>query len=84
MLKKKSAKIQKSFYYLLRLYELITFKKLNEEISKRDYLIFYILRTLAYSYRERRLPNIIEVYRNNKKFFNELEIQRNELYKNTI
>ncbi len=54
-------------YSLLRFYEIIKLKDLDEEISNFDYYILYTLRDLAYSIKRRKLRDAIQVFGNERK-----------------
>ncbi len=64
---------------ILHAYEILFFKKQDSEISKRDYLWFYFIRTLAYGFRQRRLGSIFEIWKGQKRYFEYLEKEREKL-----
>ncbi|MGC8694753.1 MAG: hypothetical protein ACP5RI_04015, partial [Candidatus Micrarchaeia archaeon] len=53
--------------------------KLDSELSRTDYLLFYTLRSLGYAYRQKHIPNIVELWNAQKRWLNELENERAEL-----
>jgi len=66
---------------LLNAYELVLLKKKDQELAPRDYLFFYFLRTLAYSFRQRRLGSLSEIWNGQKKYLAYLEDERAKLAK---
>ncbi len=75
----KSKIVQGLFRLMLRLYEALLFKKQEQEISKRDYLWFYFIRTLAYGFRQRRLGSLAKIWKGQKDYFEYLEKERKKL-----
>ncbi|MGB9732933.1 MAG: glycosyltransferase [Candidatus Micrarchaeales archaeon] len=67
------------FNALLHAYETLFFKKQDSEISRRDYLWFYFIRTLAYGFRHGRIGSIFEIWNGQKKYFEYLEKEREKL-----
>jgi len=66
---------------VLNTYELLTFKKKDQELAPRDYLFFYFLRTLAYSFRQRRLGSLAAIWKGQKQYLAYLEDERAKLAK---
>ncbi|MGC8628586.1 MAG: hypothetical protein ACP5T4_00005, partial [Candidatus Micrarchaeia archaeon] len=75
----KSKILQGLFRLMLRLYEALLFKKQEQEISKRDYLWFYFVRTLAYGIRQRRLDSLAKIWKGQNDYFEYLEKERKKL-----
>ena len=66
---------------LLNAYELVLLKKKDQELAPRDYLFFYFLRTLAYSFRQRRLGSLAAIWKGQKQYLAYLEDERAKLAK---
>ena len=66
---------------LLNAYELVSLKKKDQELAPRDYLFFYFLRTLAYSFRQRRLGSLAAIWKGQKQYLAYLEDERAKLAK---
>jgi len=66
---------------VLNAYELVSLKKKEQELAPRDYLFFYFLRTLAYSFRQRRLGSLAAIWKGQKKYLAYLEDERAKLAK---
>jgi len=64
---------------LLNAYELVLLKNKNQELAPRDYLFFYFLRTLAYSFRQRRLGSLAAIWKGQKQYLAYLEDERAKL-----
>ena len=66
---------------LLNAYELVLLKKKDQELTPRDYLFFYFIRTLAYSFRQRRLGSLAAIWKGQKQYLAYLEDERAKLAK---
>jgi hypothetical protein len=66
---------------LLNAYELVLLKKEDQELARRDYQWFYFIRTLAYSFRQRRLGSLSEIWNGQKKYLAYIEEERAKLAK---
>jgi len=64
---------------VLNAYELVLLKNKNQELAPRDYQWFYFLRTLAYSFRQRRLGSLAAIWKGQKKYLAYLEDERTKL-----
>jgi len=66
---------------LLNAYELVLLKNKDQELARRDYQWFYFIRTLAYSFRQRRLGSLSEIWNGQKKYLAYIEEERAKLAK---
>jgi hypothetical protein len=66
---------------VLNAYELVSLKKKDQELAPRDYLFFYFLRTLAYSFRQKKLGSLAAIWKGQKQYLAYLEDERAKLAK---
>jgi len=64
---------------VLNAYELVLLKNKNQELAPRDYRFFYFIRSLAYSFRQRRLGSLAAIWNGQKKYLAYLEDERAKL-----
>jgi len=66
---------------MLNAYELLLLKKKDQELALRDYQWFYFIRSLAYSFRQRRFGSLSEIWNGQKKYLAYIEEERAKLAK---
>jgi hypothetical protein len=60
----------------LKTYEKLTFKKMDNEISRKDYLYFYFIRSCMFMFRQHKFYSLLRVWKDQKNYLEYLEKER--------